>query len=708
MSQVEVDKIIPQSGTTLTIGDSGDTITIPSGVTLSTASFSSTGIDDNATSTAITIDSSQNVGIGTASPDRLLHVKSTGNTRAKIEAGTASTFGQLYLGTENQFIIGYGSTHPTADALSLKNLNASGTIRFFNSGDYERMRIDSSGNVGIGTSSPSSALDIIGGLTIDGNNNIIEHNITRQTGTTNASRPVIKLTAKNTASDVTDGFGSAIQFRMKDDTADVELGAIGFIRDGADGSGAFAVGQDSQLLQSSPQFIVKSNGNVGIGETAPLGNFHIKSGDSATTSVDSLANELVVESSSSGGMTILTPASSTGNIFFGDPNNNTIGRIQYAHASDAMLFITNSAERMRIDSVGSVGIGTTAPFNSRPGSFTLSNTAPTIYLEDTDSSSYGVGQILYQNGDLAISSGSRNGTGTTNTSEFFRITNAGNVGIGTTSPDSILDLTSTPNNNFIHFNATTGGLNGDIIGGFEVNNVGGTIGKLTVNRESTSSSGYMAFQTGTTEKMRITNSGNVGIGTSSPSRKLHVLGPLGTAQIQSTSTASTLYFGDTNSTSIDNQGIGSVGTDMIVIAGGLERVRINNAGKIFTNQTAQFHNCVTIGGAVFTGDFQIEVSGLTPINGNSHRKWGMRLSYASIAGNATDSQQKDVLLTINGLTSYSGVSPIDTGGGTIAVSVDSATSTSVTFTVTTPGASTVGAYVATLFANDNSTMECNG
>ena len=34
MSQLEVDKIIPQSGTSLTLGDSGDTFTIPSGVTL--------------------------------------------------------------------------------------------------------------------------------------------------------------------------------------------------------------------------------------------------------------------------------------------------------------------------------------------------------------------------------------------------------------------------------------------------------------------------------------------------------------------------------------------------------------------------------------------------------------------------------------------------------------------------------------------------
>ena len=35
MSQVEVDKIIPQSGTTLTVGDSGDTITFTSGANLS-------------------------------------------------------------------------------------------------------------------------------------------------------------------------------------------------------------------------------------------------------------------------------------------------------------------------------------------------------------------------------------------------------------------------------------------------------------------------------------------------------------------------------------------------------------------------------------------------------------------------------------------------------------------------------------------------
>jgi hypothetical protein len=54
-------------------------------------SFTSTGIDDNATSTAITIDASENVGIGTATPDGKLHIDGTSTTVTGLvlEAGTA-------------------------------------------------------------------------------------------------------------------------------------------------------------------------------------------------------------------------------------------------------------------------------------------------------------------------------------------------------------------------------------------------------------------------------------------------------------------------------------------------------------------------------------------------------------------------------------------------------------------------------------------
>jgi len=59
MSKLEVDAIEPQSGTTLTIGASGDTVNIASGATIT--DFTSTGIDDNATANALTIDSSSNL-----------------------------------------------------------------------------------------------------------------------------------------------------------------------------------------------------------------------------------------------------------------------------------------------------------------------------------------------------------------------------------------------------------------------------------------------------------------------------------------------------------------------------------------------------------------------------------------------------------------------------------------------------------------------
>ena len=129
MSEVKVNKISPRSGTTITLGDSGDTFTVPSGVTfdassgglagtLTTAaqpnitsvgtltSFASTGIDDNATSTAITIDSSQNVDVaGLLTSDGLTvdgdaEVTGSGITRLNVSSSAFgySTMSQGHIG----------------------------------------------------------------------------------------------------------------------------------------------------------------------------------------------------------------------------------------------------------------------------------------------------------------------------------------------------------------------------------------------------------------------------------------------------------------------------------------------------------------------------------------------------------------------------------------------------------------------------------
>jgi hypothetical protein len=82
------------------------------------------------------------------------------------------------------------------------------------------------------------------------------------------------------------------------------------------------------------------------------------------------------------------------------------------------------------------------------------------------------------------------------------------------------------------------------------------------------------------------NGGNVGIGTTNPQRALHVLSGVGTAQIQSTGTTSMLYFGDANSTGIDNRGIGSAGNDLWFMGGGLERMRITSGGNVLIGTTS--------------------------------------------------------------------------------------------------------------------------
>jgi hypothetical protein len=253
--------------------------------------------------------------------------------------------------------------------------------------------------------------------------------------------------------------------------------------------------------------------------------------------------------------TVNPPNASVGTAQLAD-NAVTSAKLTYPLTTFSSTGIDDNADAtaITIDSSESVGLGTTSPFNSRAGSFTISNEAPTIYMEDTNAGSRKVGQILYNDTNLTFSIGDRNGTGTSNS---------------------------------------------------------------------------------------------------------------------------------------------------------IELLKINNAGKIFTRQTAQFDDCVTIGASPFTGDFQIEVSGLNAVNGGSWKQIGMRLSYAGIQDDAGGAQTKDVLITIRGLSSYSSVTGVDTGGGTVGITLNSSTTTASTFTITSPSSTCVGAYVATLFANDNSTMECN-
>jgi hypothetical protein len=227
-----------------------------------------------------------------------------------------------------------------------------------------------------------------------------------------------------------------------------------------------------------------------------------------------------------------------------------------------LTMFTGNSERLRIDTSGNVGIGTSSPVSKFQVAGTV--TAPTYDIPS------GSGYNSFQMG--------ADGTGTwyvydkTNAAYRLNISNAGNVGIGTSSPTALLQVNGTAK-------ATSMSLNGVSIGDYNlysgmVTRVvnGGGIG---INSANSTDNAYIYFGSGTSsaaqqsaaigriggdvlamftasaERMRITSTGNVGIGTSSPSGFLGnklVIATGGTANegmtIYSSSNNGSIWFAD--------------------------------------------------------------------------------------------------------------------------------------------------------------------
>ena len=108
------------------------------------------------------IDSSGNVGIGTSSPSKTLHVYGS-NATAFIDSQTGTSYPSLQIGGSGTayFSIDTDLGNPTANGTLIRTIGGAYPLRF-GVDSTERMRITSSGNVGIGTSSPSAKLDLKG------------------------------------------------------------------------------------------------------------------------------------------------------------------------------------------------------------------------------------------------------------------------------------------------------------------------------------------------------------------------------------------------------------------------------------------------------------------------------------------------------------------------------------------------------------------
>jgi hypothetical protein len=348
------------------------------------SNFTSTGIDDNATSTAVTILSNGNVGIGTSSPATTLDVNGTitavgaitNNSGIVLQSSSVTKAALNVAASTNQGVLGTvaGDTY---------QWTTGGKILWStNNGSTANLVIDSSGNVGIGTLSPDLKLDVTHNVTS-------EYVATFQNTADNLEIKIGTITggllniqganaSNNAAYDMclqAEGGNVGIGTSSPDELLHIHGATQSYIKltdddsgqgatDGAlfafDGSSAtqyiwnYENGPTVFATNSTERMRISSSGNVGIGEILPQTKLHVKSGDSGGTVYDAGYNPLVIEGSSHTGLQILSPNNRNGVIYFGDNDNAVSGRIEYEHANDAFQFVTAGTERMRIDSVGRV------------------------------------------------------------------------------------------------------------------------------------------------------------------------------------------------------------------------------------------------------------------------------------------------------------------------------------------------------------------
>jgi hypothetical protein len=178
-----------------------------------------------------------------------------------------------------------------------------------------------------------------------------------------------------------------------------------------------------------------------------------------------------------------------------------------ASGANIIAFNTNSSERVRIDSSGNVGIGTSSPQASGGyGVLQLNgSTGGVVKFSDDDTL---VSQIYGSDVSLNVQAeGARNVVIRTNGSEKMRIDSDGNVLIGGTSSTGAAGSGSGRGNLFL-----AGSTSNKIIFNNNSTTVNGYLYSDSSELQISSGSGYMNFQAGGSERMRILSGGEVCVG----------------------------------------------------------------------------------------------------------------------------------------------------------------------------------------------------
>ena len=490
-----VSRVSTQTGEleVIALGRTNDVPNLPTG-----RLFVGTAANTSLASDVVYVDDTNDrVGIGTTNPSTDLEVSSTGVNGVDISqsASNASQSGRLFF-----------TTNTASEGFALFNSNGtfqvnSGGIPNNTSGTNRISIVGSTGNVGIGTTSPNYKLEVSGTLGVNRTDGIIF------------------------AGSAAAGLGNKI-------TSDTSNNFI------------FSTSLPSIPYATSTRMTILNNGNVGIGTTSPDTKLEVSSSSGGVLRLTS-TDTSVATGESIGRVEFKSNDFSTG-------GNNVVGFVDCLAtnpgSSYALTFGTGNAaaatERMRISQSGSVGIGTTSPtVELQVGNFggletpeiiVAGGISSQIQLRTTNATGsfaqVGFGGSQFANSNTA---GKIKYTHTSQTSPTldvmsFRvnysdrmvINGLGNVGIGTTSPGGKLEI-----NGGIGV-ATTGGtfiLRQD--GNAATDGIAITSSNAASHRIWKDANGKLNIGSSSLPSSLVQDlSGNVGIGTTSPSEKLEVAG----------------------------------------------------------------------------------------------------------------------------------------------------------------------------------------